>query len=105
MDSFHHFRSQLHKSFIFFVVVTSPTKLDSSYFVNFVDLFEQNDQLSNDVIDAWSGSSQTYNVSSDVSCVEILSGSRSCFHEFLLSFDALTCSEHAVLDDKLSRFY
>ena len=45
------------------VIVASPAELNARHLVYFVDLCEQNNQLSDDVVDAWCGSSQTYDVS------------------------------------------
>jgi hypothetical protein len=85
------------------VIVASPTELNARHLVYFVDFCKQNNQLSDDVVDAWCGSSQTYDVCSDIARIEVLGGSGPCLHELFLGFDALSGSEDAVLDHELSR--
>lgn len=99
MDGLHDLRGEVDHVV---GVVAFEAELNACYHFCVVDLLQEDGQLADYVVYAWTHLAQTDHVGSHCLWVEVLGRPRTGSHELLLGLHVLACAEDAVLDDELS---
>lgn len=102
VNGLDHFRSKLND---IFCVVASERESHPLDWLYPIDLFQQEDYSSDDVIDSGSNFSQANYICSHFGSIEVLCRSWARTHKFFLTLHTLACFKDTVLNDELPRFH